>query len=93
MLNLEFTNQIFKEGKMYVAYSPELDVSSCGQTVDEARANLKEALLGFLESAYERGTLEEILTEAGYLPDKLKASWRSPELLMLEKSQVTLNYA
>ena len=93
MLKLEFTNQIFKEGKTYVAYSPELDVSSCGQTVDEARKNLKEALLGFLESAHDRGTLEEILAEAGYLPNKLKTHWRSPEFLMLEKSQVTLEYA
>ena len=29
---------------MYVAYCPELDVSSCGHKIDEARKNLKEAV-------------------------------------------------
>jgi len=50
-----------KEGGMYVAYAPELDVSNCGYSLDEARKNLKDAVIGFLESARERGVLNEIL--------------------------------
>ena len=36
---------------MYVALCPELDIASQGDTVEEARANLVEALELFFESA------------------------------------------
>lgn len=60
MRNLNFTTQIFKEGKMFVSYNPEFDVSSCGYSIEEARKNLREALEGFLESAHRRGVLIDI---------------------------------
>jgi predicted RNase H-like HicB family nuclease len=37
----------------YVSLCPELDIASQGDTIDEALANLKEALEGFLETASE----------------------------------------
>lgn len=40
MVNLSFTVHIFKEGKTYVAYVPELDLSSCGTTKNEASKNI-----------------------------------------------------
>ena len=40
-----------REGGMYVALCPELDVASQGATVEEATANLKEAVELFLECA------------------------------------------
>jgi len=42
---------IEKEGDGYVALCPELDIASQGDTVAEARANLKEALELFFETA------------------------------------------
>ena len=39
------------EGDGYVSLCPELDVASQGETVEEALANLKEAVELFLESA------------------------------------------
>ncbi len=59
--NITLTLQIFREGRTYVAYARELDVSSCGKTIDEAEHNLKDAILGFAKSAYKMGTLKEIL--------------------------------
>ena len=35
----------------YVSLCPELDIASQGETVEEALANLKEALEGFFETA------------------------------------------
>ena len=35
----------------YVSLCPELDIASQGDTVEEALANLKEALEGFFETA------------------------------------------
>jgi len=58
MLPIEFEGIVFKEGRTYVSYCPELDVSSCGNTIDEARKNLKIAVSLFLEEAKNMGTLE-----------------------------------
>ena len=52
MRNLQqFTAFIEREGKQYVALCPELDIASQGDTVEEARKNLKEALELFFETA------------------------------------------
>ena len=48
---------IEREGDSYVSLCPEYDIASQGDTVSEARANLKEALELFLETA----SSEEIL--------------------------------
>ena len=63
MRKLVFTEQLIREGEMIVAYCPELDVSSCGYTVPEARSNLQTALRLFLEEASRMDTLRDILLE------------------------------
>lgn len=91
---ISFTTQIKKEGDMFVAYSPELDVSSCGFSIDEARENLKDAVRGFLESAKDRGVLREILEESGYTIGAMDDhQWSAPEFLLFEKTMVPLQYA
>lgn len=55
MLDIEFDGIVFKEGNTYVSYDPKLDVSSCGNTVEEARKNLKIAVSLFLEESEKRG--------------------------------------
>jgi predicted RNase H-like HicB family nuclease len=47
----QFTAVIEKEGDGYVSLCPELDVASQGDTVEEASANLREAVELFFESA------------------------------------------
>jgi predicted RNase H-like HicB family nuclease len=47
----KLTAIIEREDDGYVALCPELDVASQGSTVEEAKANLVEALTLFLESA------------------------------------------
>lgn len=47
----QFTAVIEKEGNGYVSLCPELDIASQGNTVEEASANLKEAVQLFLETA------------------------------------------
>lgn len=45
-----------QEGKAYVAHCPELDVSSCGHDVEEARRNRKTAVRLFVEESEKLGT-------------------------------------
>jgi predicted RNase H-like HicB family nuclease len=51
MNKTSFTAILEKEGDLYVALCPELDVASQGTTVEEATVNLKEAVELFLECA------------------------------------------
>ncbi len=50
-MNRQLTAIIEREGDGYVALCPEVDVASQGDTVDEARRNLCEALELFFETA------------------------------------------
>ena len=47
----QFTAIIEREGEGYVSLCPELDIASQGETIEEARDNLKEAVELFLEVA------------------------------------------
>jgi len=47
----QFTAIIEKEGNLYISLCPELDIASQGETVEEAKANLVEALELFFETA------------------------------------------
>ena len=51
MATTVYTAIIEKEGALYAALCPELDVASQGATVEEATSNLREAVELFLESA------------------------------------------
>ena len=46
-----FTALIERENDGFVALCPELDIASQGETIDEARSNLQEALELFMETA------------------------------------------
>jgi len=63
-MDFGFTVRILKEDGTFIAHVPELDVSSCGDTEAEARRNIADAVLGFLETAGEQGTLNDMLLEA-----------------------------
>lgn len=85
---LNLTMQVWKEGPTYVAYSPELDVSSCGRTASRAKSNLREAISLFLEEAANQGTLEDILSEAGF--EKHGKNLRPRRILASERLRLAL---
>ncbi|MCL5422322.1 MAG: type II toxin-antitoxin system HicB family antitoxin [Nitrospirae bacterium] len=67
--------EVFREGDVYVALSPELNVSSFGDTIEEAKRSVKEAVEAFIEECERMGTLEEVLEESGF--SKIDDSWKS----------------
>lgn len=87
-MNIQFTSQVFKEGKMYVAHTPELDISSCAYSKEKARKNLVEAVRLFLEEAEKMGTLEEILEEAGYV--RRKHMFEGPKFVGMQRVTLSL---
>ena len=62
----QLTAIIEREDDGYVALCPELDIASQGDSVDEARDNLKEALELFFESA-SATEIEERLHDEVYV--------------------------
>ena len=59
----QFTAIIEREDSMYVALCPELDIASQGETVEEARKNLKEAIELFFEEASQQEIKERLHDE------------------------------
>lgn len=72
---------IFKEGKMFVAYTPALDLSSCGKTFKEAHANFKEAADIFFRECVRHGTLDDVLASLGWRKTSKPPGWRPPEIV------------
>ncbi len=64
LLNLPVT--FFQERKQWVAYTPVLDFSSAGDTLQEAQKNFGEAVRLFFEECLRKGTLEEVLKSCGW---------------------------
>jgi predicted RNase H-like HicB family nuclease len=62
----------------FIAYSPELDLASCGLTEEKARQNLHEAVEILLEEVDKKGKLSELLEEMGF--QKEKEGWIPPRI-------------
>ena len=88
---VSFTTQVWKENGAYVAYAPELDVSSCADSLAQAKSRLREAVELFLEDASERGVLKEILAEAGF--ERHGGSYRPRRILVREKVRLAVPIA
>jgi len=83
---IDYTVQVWQEGKQFVAHAMPLDVMSCGPTPELASQALREAVELYLVTASETGTLTEVLEEAGYQPRG--QGWLSPTWVALEKQSV-----
>ena len=83
MIPIDYDIIVFKEDETYIAYCPELDISSCGSSVEDSKRMLKTAVRLFLEEAEKIGTLEEILDESRYKKDA-SGRWLPPKLIATE---------
>lgn len=83
---IEYTVQVWQEGKQFVAHAMPLDVMSCGSTAASASQALREAAELYLVTAAEVGTLAEVVEEAGYQPQGQR--WISPTWIALERQSV-----
>ncbi len=82
-MEIDYTVQIWRDGKQFIAHAMPLDVASCGETPEAARLALNEAVKLFVASAEEHGTLDEVLGEAGYKREDSR--WLAPEWICFER--------
>ena len=76
----QLTAIIERENNDYVALCPQLDIASQGATVSEARANLKEALELFFETASATEIQERLHNEVYVTQVEVEVAW--PALLV-----------
>lgn len=60
----------------FVAYTPELDVASCGSSEHKAKANLHEAVEILLEEINKKSDITSFLEELGF--QKVNKAWVPP---------------
>lgn len=68
----------FQEGNKVVAYSPALDLSSCGNSEQQARKRFAEAATIFLAEINRMGTTEDVLEEYGWHKAPNQHTWSPP---------------
>jgi hypothetical protein len=70
----------FKEGNKFVAFSPALDLSTCGDTKEQARERFIEACTIFFDEITRMGTVDDVLAECGWkkVTVKEQSSWSPP---------------
>ncbi len=88
MISIDYDILVFKEDKTYVAYCPELDTSSCGDTIEQAKEMLKTSVRLFVNEAEKMGTLEDILGMLGCNKD-IGGRWLPTKLVATELVSIT----
>lgn len=68
----------FVEGNKVIAYSPAIDLSTCGDTEEQAKQRFAEASEIFFDELVKMGTLEDVLMECGWRKAKQKHAWLPP---------------
>jgi hypothetical protein len=87
-MKIKVTEEIWKEGGMYVSYCPELDMSACGKSIEDAKNNLKEVIsINFVECK-KGGTLDQLLQEAGFSEDQSSVLLVRKELISFSPLEV-----
>ena len=87
-MKIKVTEEIWKEGGMYVSYCPELDMASCGKSIEDAKNNLKEVIsINFVECK-KMGTLDQLLQEAGFSEDQGSVLLAGKELVSFSPLEV-----
>jgi predicted RNase H-like HicB family nuclease len=71
--------EFFKEGDLYVGLAPELNVSSFGETLEEAGRSLQDAVEAFVEACRTMDTFDEVMEESGF--SKRGDSWLARKLV------------
>ena len=82
MTKVVYKAEIFAEGDCFVGYCRELDVSSFGDTPEDAKASLQEVVNGFLEQCELSGTLNKVLVDSGF--EEKNDVWKLRERIIEE---------
>ena len=89
-MRIRLTEEIWKEGGMYVSYCPELDIAACGENVQQAKDNLKEVICINVEETRKMGTFDKFMEEYGLLENGGDVLYARKELVGFTPIEVGL---
>lgn len=87
-MNLSLKIEIYKEDDTFVALAPELNVSSFGESIEDAESAITEALEAFIDTCREMGTLDEVLSEAGFM--QINGHWQKRNIVKAEDVMIAV---
>lgn len=87
---LKITIEFWKEGSIFVACCPEIDMVAQGYSLEEAKKNLLEVIEIQFEEMKEMGTLEGFLKDMGF-DSRGEILESSREIVGFDKSFVKVN--
>lgn len=64
--SLNLPVSFLREANQFIAYTPVLDLSTSGKTLEEVKNNFSEAVEIFFDELISMGTLEEALLDLGW---------------------------
>ena len=71
-----------KEGRKFIAHTPALDLSTCGDNFEQTKKRFEEITQIFFEELSEMGTLEDVLLECGWKKvSRPKVHWIPPIII------------
>lgn len=79
---------ILREGDSFIAYTPALDLSTVGDTFEQAQQRFEEAVQIFFEEITEKGTVEEVLIDLGW--QKVKKQLVPPQVVSTQTKQFSI---
>ncbi|MCP5002577.1 MAG: hypothetical protein GY941_01295 [Planctomycetes bacterium] len=89
-MKIKLTEEVWKEGSIFIAYCPELDIPACGETIAVAKKNLIEVINIQMSEMKKLGTFKENLEKAGFdLANKLEVISLDKELMEFNNILVT----
>jgi len=84
--------QLIKEGDYIVSYCPALELSSFGQTEEEATEGFEGALETFLKDTHDKGTLERVLLDLGWSLKKIPTAQYKPPVKKIRTKHRNSSY-
>lgn len=79
---------IFKEGKLFVAYTPSLDLSTSAKSYEQVKKRFDEAVSIFFEYTTKNKTLENVLLDLGW--SRVKNQWAPPTIVSQSIEEVRI---
>ncbi len=89
--SLNLPVSFLKEEDQFVAYTPALDLSTSGNTLEEAKKNFAEAVEIFFDELISMNTMEDVLTDLGW--QKRDQDFLPPVVVYHEMQSVRVPFA
>lgn len=83
--NIDLEVYFIQEGDLIVAFNPQLNLSSFGESVEDAFTAFDEMLKLWVEDTIEMGTFQQVMLEAGFIIEPTTTTYTQPDLPSLAK--------